>query len=340
MLYFVSDYMEGAHPKILERLIETNLIKTAGYGKDEYCESARNKIRSVCQCENAEIHFLEGGTQTNMVVISSLLAPYESVIAADTGHINSHEAGAIEGSGHKVVALPNHDGKLCPDEVREYLKAAYEDENIEHMTAPGMIYISFSTEYGTLYTLDELKALRAICDEYKIYLYLDGARMGYALAASEDVTLPDIAKYCDVFYIGGTKVGAFCGEAVVIPKQGLIKNFFTIIKQKGALAAKGRFLGLQFDTLFTEDLYLRISEHAVKLAMKLKQAFRDKGYQIYIDSPSNQQFVVLSTQKRLDLAKHVEFSFWEKIDDDHQVVRFATSWATTEEDVDLLIKLL
>lgn len=340
-LYFNCDYMEGAHPKILQRLTETNLQHTFGYGSDPYCQSAREKILKECGCPDGEVHFLVGGTQTNATVIAAMLAPYEGVVAAETGHVSVHEAGAIEYTGHKVLTLPQRNGKICAADLRKYLKEFHEDENKTHMVMPGMVYISHPTEYGTLYTAEELRGLHEICRKYQIPLYLDGARLGYALASvGTDVTLEVIARYCDVFYIGGTKVGTFCGEAVVITKKNRIPHFFTMIKQQGALLAKGRFLGIQFDTLFTDGLYYEISAHAVRMAQKLKKALLEKGYELYIDSPSNQQFVVFENSKKEELLKKVHFEFWEKPDEDHTVMRFATSWATTEEDVDRLIALL
>lgn len=341
MLYFTSDYMEGAHEKVLERLVETNMEHLSGYGMDIYCESAKEKIKKLCQCENADVHFLVGGTQTNAVVIDSLLKSYEGVLCADTGHINAHEAGAIEFTGHKVQGLPHKAGKLQADILDNYLETFYADENQEHCVFPGMVYISHPTEYGTLYTKEELTNLSKICRKYEMPLYLDGARLGYGLMSLDtDVTLSDIAALCDVFYIGGTKVGAFCGEAVVFTKHNTPKHFMTIVKQRGALLAKGRVLGVQFDTLFTDDLYFRISRHAIDMAEILKQGLKEKGYAFYMSSPTNQQFVVLDNEKMEELKKSVAFSFWEKYDDNHTVVRFATSWATKEEEVRELIDLL
>ena len=253
MQHFDSDYMEGGHPEILKRLIETNMEKTPGYGTDRYCESARRKILEACGCPEGEVFFLAGGTQTNMTVIASMLRPYQGVVAADTGHISVHEAGAIEASGHKVLTVPGVQGKLMAEDLEAYMKKYYADETHEHMVWPGMVYISHPTEYGTLYTEEELKRLRCICDTYQMPLFLDGARLGYGLmAGGTDVTLKVIAKYCDVFYIGGTKVGALFGEAVVLPKKDRIPHFFTMIKQRGALMAKGRILGIQSDSLFTD----------------------------------------------------------------------------------------
>lgn len=341
MLSFASDYMEGAHEKILDKLRETNLEQLSGYGTDAYCERAKRKIKELCGCAHGEVFFLTGGTQTNQIVIDSMLASYEGVIAAESGHVNVHEAGAIEFTGHKVLALPEHAGKIYGEELREYLKGFYGDENHEHMVFPGMVYISHPTEYGTLYTAGELKEIHEICKEYKLPLYLDGARLGYGLAASRtDVTLPFIAENCDVFYIGGTKTGALIGEAVVFPKGNAPAHFMTIVKQHGALLAKGRLLGIQFDVLFTDDLYFEISAHAIKMAEKLKEGFHKKGYSFAIDSPTNQQFVILSNKQMEELSKQVSFGFWEKQDEEHAVVRFATSWATREEDVEKLLSII
>lgn len=338
---FNCDYMEGVHPRILERLVETNLEQTAGYGNDPYCVSAKKKILEVCQCPDGEVHFLVGGTQTNATVIAALLHMYDGVLAAETGHVNVHEAGAIEYTGHKVLTLPQKDGKISAESVENYLKWFYADENHEHMVQPGMVYLTHPTEYGTLYTAEELKAIHGICQRYAIPLYVDGARLGYALAAREtDVTLPVLAQNCDIFYIGGTKVGAFCGEAVVIPKKGLIPKFFTTIKQHGALLAKGRLIGIQFDTLFTDGLYQEISAHAIRMAEKLKKALMEKGYTMYLDSPTNQQFVLLDNKKKKELLEQVDFDFFENYDSEHTVMRFVTSWATREEDVDRLIEIL
>ena len=338
---FNCDYMEGVHPKILERLVETNLEQTAGYGNDPYCVSAKKKILEACQCPDGEVHFLVGGTQTNATVIAALLHMYDGVLAAETGHVNEHEAGAIEYTGHKVLTLPQKDGKISAESVENYLKWFYADENHEHMVQPGMVYLTHPTEYGTLYTAEELKAIHGICQKYAIPLYVDGARLGYALAAREtDVTLPVLAQNCDIFYIGGTKVGAFCGEAVVIPKKGLIPKFFTTIKQHGALLAKGRLIGIQFDTLFTDGLYQEISAHAIRMAEKLKKAIMEKGYTMYLDSPTNQQFVLLDNKKKKELLEQVDFDFFENYDSEHTVMRFVTSWATREEDVDRLIEIL
>ena len=340
MLFFENDFCEGAHPAILQRLAETNMEKLPGYGTDPYCASARDKIRAACGCPEADVFFLVGGTQANAVVIGSLLQSYQGVVAASTGHVNLHEAGAIEHAGHKVLPLPQVDGKLSAAVVEGYLRTFYQDENHEHMVFPGMVYISHPTEYGTLYSRKELEELSQVCTAYQLPLFLDGARLGYGLVCPEtDVTLEDIARYTTVFYIGGTKVGALCGEAVVFPRKAPA-HFLTMVKQRGALLAKGRLLGIQFDTLFTGDLYREISRNALLTADALRQALRDKGYRFFIDSPTNQIFVILedSTRERLD--QKVVFSFWEKFDDTHTVVRFATSWATRMEDVERLAALL
>ena len=340
MLFFENDYCEGAHPAILQRLAETNMEKLPGYGTDPYCASARDKIRAACGCPEADVFFLVGGTQANAVVIGSLLQSYQGVVAASTGHVNLHEAGAIEHAGHKVLPLPQVDGKLSAAVVEGYLRTFYQDENHEHMVFPGMVYISHPTEYGTLYSRKELEELSQVCTAYQLPLFLDGARLGYGLVCPEtDVTLEDIARYTTVFYIGGTKVGALCGEAVVFPRKAPA-HFLTMVKQRGALLAKGRLLGIQFDTLFTGDLYREISRNALLTADALRQALRDKGYRFFIDSPTNQIFVILEDSTRERLAQKVVFSFWEKFDDIHTVVRFATSWATRMEDVERLAALL
>lgn len=340
MLYFENDYSEGAHPKVLDALIKTNMEPLGAYGSDIYSASAKEKIKRACQCPDAEIFFLTGGTQTNKTIIDAVLQKYQAVIAATSGHIALHEAGAIESAGHKVITLPQTFGKIKAKDVKTHLEDYYNDSSFEHMPFPSMVYISHPTEYGTLYSKDELIALSDVCKEYNIPLFLDGARLGYGLAAEgTDLTLADIARYCDVFYIGGTKVGALSGEAVVFTKKAP-KHFFTSIKQNGALLAKGRLNGVQFDALFTDDLYLKISKNAIETAKKLKAAFKEKGYRFFIDSPTNQIFIILENSKMEELKKNIKFSFWEKFDDSHTVVRFATSWATTDENIDKLITLL
>jgi len=341
MYYFDSDYMEGAHPNILQKLVETNMEKTPGYGCDHYCESAKEKIRKACNCPNAEIHFLVGGTQTNATIIKALLRTYEGVLAAETGHINVHEAGAIEAGGHKILTLSQKFGKISAEAVENYIDTFNKDVNNAHMVKPGMVYISHPTEYGALYSKEELEKLSASCKKNNIPLFLDGARLGYGLMAKDtDVTLEIIANSCDVFYIGGTKVGALFGEAVVITKPNLIDNFFTIIKQQGALLAKGRLLGIQFDTLFSDNLYFNIAKHAIDMTEKLISGLVEKGYKFYYQSPTNQQFIILDNNKMEQLAQTVSFSFWEAIDENNTVVRFAASWATQESDIDQLLKLL
>lgn len=341
MLSFESDYTEGAHPKILEKLCETNMEKLTGYGSDPYCESAKNKIRKACGCPEAEVMFLVGGTQTNATVIDAMLEKYEGVLAVQTGHVSVHEAGAIEYTGHKVLELPSHDGKMDAEELEEYLQKFWQDETHEHMVFPGMVYLSHPTEYGTLYSREELKAISVVCQQFHIPLYLDGARLGYGLMSQKtDVTLQVVAKYCDVFYIGGTKVGALCGEAVVFTKKNMPKYFMTMVKQHGALLAKGRLLGIQFDALFTDELYFKISKHAILMAQLLKEGFQERGYEFYLESPTNQQFIVLENEEMERLKEKVSFGFWEKVDDKHTVVRFATSWATQKEDVDRLMEVL
>lgn len=341
MLSFESDYIMGAHPEILRRLTETNFEPLTGYGVDKYCASAKEKIKAACGCPDADVWFLTGGTQANAVVISSLLARYEGVIAAETGHIGFHEAGAIEYTGHKVFLLPHHDGKLDAAEVKAYIDGFYGDANHDHMVPPAMVYISHPTEYGTLYSKKELTALSSVCRAYNIPLFLDGARLGYGLMSySTDVTLEDIAALTDVFYIGGTKVGALCGEAVVFTKNNTPKQFLTLIKQQGALIAKGRLHGVQFDTLFTDNLYMKISRQAIDMAEKLKKLLIAKGYKLYKNSPTNQQFVIIEDSRLEALRENVRVGFWEKPDDSHTVIRFATSWATTEEDIAELEKYL
>ncbi|HJC90261.1 MAG TPA: low specificity L-threonine aldolase [Candidatus Mediterraneibacter excrementigallinarum] len=340
MISFENDYIQGAHPEILRRLAETNMEPLSGYSGDPYCERAREKIRRACGCENAEVYFLVGGTQTNAVVIDAMTKGYEGVVAADSGHIAIHEAGAVEFTGHKVLTVPGDNGKINGNELRQYLQGFYQDENHEHMVFPGMVYISHPTEFGTLYTKEELKQISEVCREYEIPLYLDGARLGYGLMSrGTDVSLSDVAEFCDAFYIGGTKVGALCGEAVVFPGKAP-KHFLTSVKQHGALLAKGRLLGIQFDTLFTDELYFRISRHAIEMAEKLKEVLRDKGLPFAWESPTNQQFVIMDDRKMEQLREKVVFSFWEKADQYHTVVRFATSWGTKEEEIEELRNLL
>ncbi|MGN0388798.1 MAG: threonine aldolase family protein [Suilimivivens sp.] len=341
MLAFECDYLEGAHEKILQRLAETNYEKVPGYGNDSYCESAKAKIKEACGCPGADVYFLTGGTQTNAIVIDTMLQKYEGVVAARTGHVNVHEAGAIEYTGHKVLTVPSHEGKMRADELQDMLNGFWQDVTHEHMVFPGMVYLSYPTEYGTLYSKKELTDIAQVCRRFHIPLYLDGARLGYGLMSkSADLTLPEIAEICDVFYIGGTKVGALCGEAVVFTKNNTPKHFLTMVKQHGAMLAKGRLLGIQFDTLFTDNLYFTVSAHAIEMAEKLKDGLKREGYSFYLDSPTNQQFVILTMKQIGELQKQVSFDLWDKLDEEHQVVRFATSWATKEQDVDALLALL
>lgn len=342
MLSFENDYSTGAHPKVLQHLVETNLEPAYGYGRDQFTDSAKRKIREACQCLDADVYFLVGGTQANQVVTATMLKLHEGVIAAETGHISLHEAGAIEYTGHEVLTLPHHDGKLSAEELEQYLAAFYADENHEMMmTFPGMTYISHPTENGTLYTKAELTALSQVCRKYSIPLYLDGARLGYGLMSrNTDVTMADIAELCDVFYIGGTKVGALCGEAVVFTKKNMPRYMPNLAKKHGALLAKGRLTGVQFDALFTDGLYFEISRHAIEMAEKLKALLKEKGYRFAWESPTNQQFVILENKEYARIKEQVAISFWEKADEDHIVVRFATSWSTTEEDMEKLREIL
>ena len=340
-LAFASDYQEGAHPSIIRKLVETNLEHTSGYGTDQYTASAKEKIREACGCSEADVFFLVGGTQANEIIITSLLKPYQGVIAADTGHIAVHEAGAVEAGGHKVLTIPHTYGKISAQQVKKYCEEFYGDANHDHMVMPGMVYISQPTEFGTLYSREELSALREVCDEFSLHLYADGARLAYGLACKEnDVTLKDMAQLCDVFYIGGTKCGALFGEAVVIPDPGLIPHFFTIIKQRGALVAKGRITGIQFDCLFTDGLYSEIGRNAAKAADRIKEALKEYGYRFYFETPTNQIFVILDNEILKKLGEKTDYSFWEKYDEDHTVIRLATSWATADEDVTALIGIL
>ncbi len=341
MIQFQCDYNEGAHPRILERLIQTNLEQTVGYGEDHYCESARNVIKEVCGRADADVHFLVGGTQANATVISSVLKPYQGVVCAHTGHINVHETGAIEHGGHKVLAIPSKNGKLAANDLLKCIQDHYSEDGPEHTVQPGMVYISFSTETGTIYSLSEIRAIRHVCTEYGLPLFIDGARLGYGLASEGcDVTLKDIADLADVFYIGGTKQGALFGEAVIITNNDLKKDFRYCIKQNGGMLAKGRLLGIQFLTLFEDGLYFRLSEHAVSLALKIRDAFKAKGYPFIADSPSNQQFPILPDEVLEKLGKDFLFSIWQKTDEKHTAVRFCTSWATSPEAVDKLLNAI
>lgn len=339
MIRFECDYTEGAHPRILERLIKTNEEQTPGYGMDAHCEKARGYIRQACQAEHADVHFLVGGTQANTTIIASVLRPHQGVVAANTGHIAVHETGAIEATGHKVLILPSDDGKLEAQQVRELYEAHWSDVTHEHMVQPGLVYISHPTENGTTYSKAELEALSKVCRECKLPLMIDGARLGYGLAAQgSDLSLADIARLCDVFYIGGTKIGAMMGEAVVIINDVLKKDFRYIIKQNGGMLAKGRLLGIQFETLFEDGLYYEISQHAVDMAMLIRAAFAEKDVCFRYPSMTNQQFPVLPDAVLQKLNEKYSCSYWERVDAEHSAVRFCTSWATKRENVAMLIK--
>ena len=340
MLYFINDYSEGAAAEILDKILESNLSKQSGYGSDEFCLSAKEKIKKAINADG-EIFFVSGGTQANKIVIASILKNYEGVIAADTGHISVHEAGAIENTGHKVLGLKSKNGKIDADAIREFCSEFYADVNHEHMVYPGTVYLSQPTEYGSLYSKKELESISEICKEYKMPLFIDGARLAYALGSCEcDTDLADIARLCDVFYIGGTKCGALIGEAIVFTNKELCKHFFTNMKLFGGIIAKGRLLGIQFDTLFTDDLYKRLGKNGVDAAMKIKKALLQKGYELYIDSPTNQQFIVVDDALRERLSKDVAFGFMETLENGKHVIRFCTSWATKDEDVERLIAVL
>ncbi len=339
MILLQCDYLEGAHPKIIENLVKTNLEQTAGYSVDEYTKKAKELIKEFLNNDDVDVHLLVGGTQTNKTVISSILKPYQGVISADTGHIATHETGTIEASGHKVLTIPHTQGKIFAKDIKAVLKAHFDDELREHDVQPGLVYISNPTESGTIYTKQELIDIKAVCSEYNTPLYLDGARMGYALASPKNDILPsDYAKYCDAFYIGGTKVGALFGEAVVIVNDKYKKDFRYFIKQNGGLFAKGRLLGIQFKTLFEDNLYTDISKNAVDLAIKLKEALLSFGVKELFSSYTNQQFFILENDVIKALANKYTFETWQVIDSTYTAVRICTSWATKKEDIDSLIK--
>ena len=339
MIRFECDYAEGAHPKILERLIQTNFQQTKGYGEDEHCENARQIIRKLCGDTSSDVHFLVGGTQTNTTVIASVLRPHQGVVSAIMGHINVHETGAIESTGHKVLALPCENGKLSAKQVEQIYSEHWNDSNHEHTVQPGMVYISNPTENGTIYSKQELTALSRVCRKYSLPLFMDGARLGYGFAAeNNDLTLPDIAQLCDVFYIGATKIGALFGEAIVITNNNLKKDFRYLIKQHGGMLAKGRLLGIQFEVLLEDGLYFEISQHAVQMAMKIRDAFREKCISFYSDSTTNQQFPIITKKQLQFLSEKYAFEHWAYIDEEQIAVRFCTSWATREEDVKELIR--
>ncbi len=339
MIRFSCDYLEGCHPKILQRLMETNLEQTAGYGMDPHCDRARTLIKESCQCPTADVHFLVGGTQTNKTVIASVLRPHQGVISVHTGHINVHETGAIESTGHKVLAIHSETGKLTASQVEEMYLQHINSETAEHEVQPGMVYISSPAENGTIYYKKELEELHHICKKYDLPLFLDGARLGYGLCAPDnDLTLADIARLCDVFYIGGTKVGALFGEALVITNDVLKKDFRYYIKQNGGMLAKGRLLGIQFETLFEDGLYFEISQHAIDLAMQVKDTLEKNGYEVLIPSTTNQQFPILEDSFVEKLSQKYVFEFWSRFDENHSVIRICTSWATKEADVKELLK--
>lgn len=342
MVQFQCDYNEGAHPLILQRLAETNMEQTVGYGLDPHCENARRLIREACEAPNADVHFLVGGTQANATVIASILKPYQCVVSAETGHINVHETGAIEHGGHKVLALPTEKGLLNAEQIRLTLKAHFDDDSEpEHMVQPGMVYVSFPSEVGTIHTKAELTAIRDVCHQYGLPLFVDGARLGYGLMSPEaDITLPELAKIADVFYIGGTKQGALFGEAVVITNDALKKDFRYNIKQGGGMLAKGRLLGIQFETLFTDNLYFSMAKHAIDLAMKVRDVLTERGYSFLMESPTNQQFPILTNAQYEELSKKFLVSFWQRMDEEHVAIRICTSWATKPENVDALMECL
>ena len=340
-IMFQCDYTEGAHPKIMERLLETNMEQTAGYGEDRHCEAAAEKIRKACEDEGLAVHFLVGGTQTNLTVIAAALRPHQGVLCAETGHINVHETGAIEACGHKVLGLPGEDGKITAAQVREACEAHRTNESFEHMVQPGMVYLSNPTELGTIYSAGELKEIYEACREYGLYLFLDGARLGYGLTASDnDLTLPALAKYTDAFYIGGTKVGALFGEAVVISNEALKKDFRYLIKQRGGMLAKGRLLGIQFDALFTDALYFEISRKAVEQAEKIREVMNRKGYTFVAPNHTNQIFVIMPDAHLKKISEHFSYSYDSRVDENNSCVRFCTSWATRDENVDALCSAL
>lgn len=345
MIHLESDYNNGAHEAVLRNFLESNTERTQSYGDDRFSEQARTLILEACKAPDAQIWFLAGGTQTNATIIDCVLQPYEGVLCAETTHINVHEAGAVEFTGHKVITLPAHEGKLAVRDLQEWLKAYFADETAEHMVRPGMVYITFPTELGTLYTADELKALHDVCRQYGLLLYVDGARLAYGLAASKDVTLPLLAQIADIFYIGGTKCGALCGEAVVFPHGDAPGHMLSRIKRHGALLAKSRVVGVQFEALFTKDdgepLYMSIGTKAVALAMRLRRLFVEQlGYKPFIDSPTNQQFYIIPNDDLTRLREHIGFEVWCPVDERHTACRFVTSWATTDDEIYTLEQVL
>lgn len=338
MILFNSDYLEGAHPRIMKRLLDTNMVQSPGYGEDAFCDEARATIRRLCNAPDADVHFLVGGTQVNATVLAATLAPYQGVISPDTGHIAVHETGAVEASGHKVISVSNRAGKLDAGEVSELCRLHFSDESHEHMVMPGAVYISNPTEVGTLYCLEDLKALRAVCDRWNLLLYMDGARLGYGLASRENtLDLPSIAALCDAFTIGGTKQGLLFGEALVIRNAALRRNFRYMIKQMGGMLAKGRLLGVQFQEMLRDGLYMELSRHAIEQAMRLKDALSELGVSFLVDSPTNQQFPILPDAVLNMLKQKFSYATIQRVDATHTAVRFCTSWATRSLDVDALI---
>lgn len=341
MIKFDCDYLEGAHPRIMDALVKSNFEQTSGYGEDDYCREAAELIKEACECVNADVHFLIGGTGTNTAVISSALRPYQGVVCADSGHINVHESGAVEATGHKVIGLHGVQGKIDPARLENYLETDRTDPVREHTVQPKMLYISQPTECGTLYSADELKHLRKICDEYSLYLYVDGARLGYGLAAEgNDVSLPLLAELCDVFYIGGTKVGALFGEALVIVNEELKKDFRYMQKRQCGMLAKGRLLGIQFCEMFRDGLYFRMGEDGIKAAYRIRDAFRNAGFPFLFESVTNQQFPILPDKVYEKLSSEITGEFWCRVDDEHSCIRFCASWATKEENIIILEKAL
>jgi len=341
MISFECDYNNGACQEVIDNLVRYNSAKPTPYGFDEFSERAKERIREACGLPDAQIFFLTGGTQTNATTIDSMLYQYEGVICVGSGHINVHEAGAVEFTEHKIITIPDTDGKMEARTLNKYLDDYMHDGNKDHAVHPGLVYITFPTELGTLYTAREINDLYQVCQRYDIPLYIDGARLGYGLMADgNDVTLPYLARHCDVFYIGGTKIGALCGEAVVFTNRKAHKHFFSIQKQHGAVIAKGALIGLQFDALFTDNLYFRLSSHAIRMAMRMRDIFRKKGYQFLVESPTNQQFVIIDNELTARLAQKVQFSHFGQTDHHHTICRFVTSWATTDEDIDTLEQLL
>lgn len=340
-IHLESDYNNGVHPEVLHHLMETNALRSKTYGFDEWSEAAREKIRQATNCPEARVEFLVGGTQTNATLIDSILQTGEGVLAVETAHIAVHESGAVESSGHKVITLPSHDGKMLATDLSDYLERFFADETYPHMVQPGMVYITMPTELGSVYSAREIEAIESVCRQYDLPLFVDGARLGYGLMSDAcDFDLPWLARHCHAFYIGGTKVGALCGEAVVFPKGDAPRNFFTHIKRHGALLAKSRLAGVQFDALFTDNLYFRISQHAIKMAQRLREAFVGAGFKMFNDSPTNQQFVIIPNRLLPVLQQHIGFECWQPLENDATMCRFVTSWATEVREMDCLADFL